>query len=312
MRGGSLVRAVVDIGSNSVKCVVAQGFGPEGQIIREHSQVTRLGEELAGTGKIGAEAAERNLNYLNKLRNICWELGVGEVLCVGAETLRRAEDAEHFARQLKCLAGWELRVLAPEEEARLSFEAASELAPAEEACLVIDSGGGSTEFGFGSRRQLKASHSLPLGALTLTRSLIQADPPERIELERLREHIQVLLTECFPSPDKVRGIACGGGVSSMAAVALALQTYNADQVQGYFLSGAEIGRQIVRYSSLREAQRARIPGLQPGREGTILASALILEGIARHFQLEGFQVSSRGLRHALLAEKYLGWFQPFV
>ena len=305
-------RAVVDIGSNSVKCLAAQGFGTNQQIIREFNQVSRLGAELEATGKIGAEAAERNLAYLAEIRSACMELEVGKILCVGAETLRRAEDAEHFARQLKCLAGWELRVLAPEEEARLSFEAASELAPAEEACLVIDSGGGSTEFGFGSRRQLKASHSLPLGALTLTRSLIQADPPERIELERLREHIQALLAEYFPGPDKIFGIACGGGVSSMAAVALALQTFHADQVQGYFLSVAEIGRQIVRYSSLREAQRARIPGLQPGRAGTILASALILEGIARHFQLEGFQVSSRGLRHALLAEKYLGWFQPFV
>lgn len=305
-------RAVVDIGSNSVKCLAAQGFGTNQQIIREISQVTRLGEKLEATGKIGAESAERNLAYLAKIRSACMELEVGKILCVGAETLRRAKDTESFAAQLKCRTGWQLRILTPEEEARLSFESASALAPASGPCLVIDSGGGSTEFSFGHDSRPQASLSLPLGALTLSGRFLPGDPPGPSELERLREHIQTLLAEYFPGPDKVIGIACGGGVSSMAAVALALQTFNADQVQGYFLSGAEIGRQIVRYSSLREAQRARIPGLQQGRAGTILASALILEGIARHFQLEGFQVSSRGLRHALLAEKYLGWFQPFI
>lgn len=312
MRGGNLVRAVVDIGSNSVKCVVAQGVGPEGQIIRELSQVTRLGEELAATGKIGPGAAERNLAYLSEVRNSCRELGVEQILCVGAETLRRAEDAEHFARQLKCLAGWDLRVLTPEEEARLSFEAASELAPADEACLVLDSGGGSTEFSFRDDHGMRSSHSLPLGALTLTKSFMVNDPSRLEELDRLRNHIQDLLEKAFPFPKRMFTVACGGGSCALAAVALALEPFEAGKVQGFWLSGAELASQIDLYGWTRESERPLIKGLPPGREGIILASALILEGILRHFGLEGAIVSSQGLRHALLAQKHLGWFQPFV
>lgn len=306
------VRAVVDIGSNSIKCVVAQGDGPGFQVIRELNRNTRLGDELAARGMIGPGAAERNLVYLRELRDVCRDLGVERVACVGAETLRRASNAEQFARQLKCLTGWDLRVLKPEEEARLSFKAASALVLTDEDFVVIDSGGGSTEFSFGSRQGMEACHSLPLGALTLTSSFIHGDPPGPEELSRLRSHIHGLLEDEFPRPVKLPAIACGGGACALAAVAMKLGNYAAEKVQGFWLSREELARQIGLYGRVTEAERLLIKGLPPGREAVILAGALILEGILRQFELKGASVSSRGIRHALLAEKYFGLFQPFV
>lgn len=308
----ALIRAVIDLGSNSIKCVVAQGVGSECRIIREFSQVTRLGEELERSGKIGAKSSERNLEFLAGIRSACLELGVREILCVGAETLRRAKDATGFAEQLLHRTGWKLRVLSPDEEAELSFAAAADLAPNAEPFMVLDSGGGSTEFSFGQEQRLLASHSLPLGALTLTRGHVHSDPAAPGELRGLRRHIRNLLTEAFPRPERQFTIACGGGVNSLAAVALVLEPYDASLVQGFWLSQAELKRQIRLYSLAREAERARIKGLPPGREGTVLASALILEGIREHFVLESVSVSSHGIRHALLAEKHLGLFQSFV
>lgn len=304
------MRAVIDIGSNSIKCVVAQGVGTDFQVIRELSRTTRLGEELAVTGMIGPEAAERSLAYLRELSDICQDYGVKSVVCVGAETLRRASDAEQFARRLNCLTGWELRVLTPEGEARLSFEAASALAPANGDFVVIDSGGGSTEFSFGSKQGLKTCHSLPLGALTLTSSFIHGNPPGSEELSYLRNHIRGLLQSEFPRPGKLHAVACGGGVCALAAVAMELEDYEAEKVQGFWLSQTELERQIVLYGSVTEAERARIKGLPPGREAIILAGALVLEEILLHFELKGTSISSRGIRHALLAEIDPSWFMP--
>lgn len=246
-----------------------------------------------------------------QIRAICDDLQVSSILCVGAETLRRATDTELFASQLNCRTGWRLRVLSPKEEALLSFEAASSLAPEREPYLVIDSGGGSTEFSFGSAEGIKSSCSLPLGALTLTRKHLQSDPPVALELAKLGEEVNFLLSKAFPQPKTLAAIACGGGVSSMACVAQALEHFDASRIQGFWLSGIEIIRQIELYSQLSESERRRIKGLQPGREGIILAGALILAGIAGHFGLKGFRVSARGIRHALLDEKYQDWFQPF-
>ncbi len=311
MSTGPPSRAVIDIGSNSVKCVVAKGFGSASQVIRELSRVTRLGEELAGTGKIGAESSERNLGFISEIRETCIELGVSKVLCVGAETLRRAEDAELFASRLEGRTGWRLRILTQQEEARLSFEAASDLAPPDRPCLVIDSGGGSTEFSFGFSDEMESSHSLPLGALTLTRQFISGDPASVSEVKRLREYVRSLLENTFPQPETLPAIACGGGVNALASVALALEPYDAELVQGFWLSRQEIKRQIGLYASTTELERRLIKGLPPGREGIILAGALIMEGIVEHFNLEGFLISSQGIRHALLEEKYRDWFQPF-
>ena len=304
-----LVRAVIDIGSNSIKCVVAQGVGTDIQVIREINQVTRLGEELARTGKIGTKAAERNLEFLEEVNRFCQSLEVTDILCVGAETLRQADDAVLFANQLKCRIGWHLHILSPEEEARLSFEAAAGLMPGAEPFLVLDSGGGSTELGLGRDSRLRSSQSLPLGALTLTRGFIHSDPPAQEELLTVQRRTQTLLEQACPSPEPLRAVACGGGVSAMAAVALVLDPFDAALAQGFWLSREEIRRQIRLYSITTSGERSRIKGLPPGREETILASALILQGIARHFALEGFTVCSRGIRHALLEEKYQARFQ---
>lgn len=303
------VRAVIDIGSNSIKCVVVQGVGPASRIVWETNQVTRLGEELARTGKIGTKAAERNLEFLQEVSSVCQSLDVTEILCVGAETLRQAGDAELFASQLKCRTGWNLHILTPEEEASLSFEAAAELLPGTEPFLVLDSGGGSTEFSFGRDSQLQSSLSLPLGALIHTRGFIPSDPPDQEELLVVERQIQNFLQTAFPHPEPLHAVACGGGVNAMAAVALVLDPFDASLVQGFWLSREEIRRQIRLYRLTTTSERSRIMGLPPGREEIILASALILQGIAKHFALEGVKVCSRGIRHALLGSKYQDRFQ---
>ena len=296
-----LRHAVIDLGSNSIKCLIAENFDGEMHDLAELSRVTALGEDLENGAGIGEQAAERTFTALAEMKKKCEELGVDEVICVGAEALRRASNAADFIQKVEQRFGWKTRVLSPADEAELGFRASAALIPTGEQGLVIDSGGGSTEFSFGDAQGLKSWSSIPLGALTLTRAFINEDPVSPEELKNLENHVQNTLRVAFEAPKKIRVIACGGTATNLASVALSLKTFDANIIHGFHLKIDEISRQINLYSRLKTAQIAQIIGLQQGREKVILAGTVILKQIANHFELEEFIISVRGIRHALLS-----------
>lgn len=296
-------RAVIDLGSNSIKCSIAEIRAGELRYLAELSSVTALGADLESQGSIGEKAVERAFAALREIKKKCTELRVDEIICVGAEALRRASNAADFMDRIRKEYGWETRVLSAEDEAGLGFQASAKLIPEGKNALVLDSGGGSTEFSFGDADGLQSWSSLPLGALTLTKVFIQSDPVSPDELKRLKSRIRNLLQEAFARPKQVFAIACGGTATNLASVALALDGFESHKIHGFSLSSEEIKRQIELFSRLNIAQRAQIRGLQPGREEVILAGALILREIAHHFGIESFCVSTRGIRHALLSQE---------
>ncbi len=293
-------RAVIDLGSNSIKCLVAENVAGENRDLAEFNEVTALGEDLEKSGIIGEKAAERAFTALGKMKEKYEDLGVDKVICVGTEVLRRASNVADFIQKVEQDFGWKTRVLSPADEAELGFQASATLIPNGEQGLVIDSGGGSTEFSFGDAEGLKGWNSLPLGALTLTKTFIGSDPISPDELKNLENYIRNILQDVFETPKKIHSIACGGTATNMASVALSLETFDAKKIHGFHLRNEEISRQINLYSRLKIAQRAQIIGLQQGREEVILAGAVILKQIAIYFELEGFIISTRGIRHALL------------
>lgn len=297
-----MVRAVIDLGTNSVKCVIARLENGRVEILLELNKTTRLGSGIAETGKIGREGMERNLMFLREIARNCCEFQAEEVVCVGAETMRKAEDAEVFRALVKEEFGWELRTLSPEEEARLIYEASLTLAPPGIETLVFDTGGGSTEFTFGRNGEISSSYSLPLGAVTLTSHYISSDPISDADFAALAMHIEEQLSQNLPRQGAPFTIGCGGCLTSLAAVAMKLEVYDAEKVHGYVLAKAELERQLQLYRDLDGLGRKRITGLPAERADIILAGALVLLGIFRFYNLSRIWVSSRGLRHALLSD----------
>lgn len=299
-----MLRAVIDLGTNSLKCLIGR-VEDSTSIISDRTYPTRLGAELARTGCIGNLAMERNLQTLRQIGQLCAELQVREIICVGAQTLRQASDAAIFRYKVKQSLAWQIIILTPEEEALLAYRAASSLAPSAEDCLVIDSGGGSTEFTFGRGHAIHSSHSLPLGAVLLTQSCIHSDPVSPEDYHRLIEQIRHELQAAFPSPEPITVIGCGGGITTIAAVSLELSSYSAERVHGSHLQAMELDRQLALYRRMDLAARKLIPGMDPSRADIILASASIIRQIMQHFQAEQIRVSVRGLRHALLEDSAL-------
>lgn len=295
-----MVKAVIDIGSSSLKCSIARLEQGKITILDDLNLVTKLGAELAVSGNIGTASMDRNIQALREIQASCARHQVEEVLCVGAETLRKAGDAAIFQDRVHNELGWELRILSSDEEARLSFQASASMAPDDALALVIDSGGGSTEFTFGTGGKIREKHSLPLGAMVLTRRFIHSDPASPDDRAELKRHIGAALQAAFPAPEQALAIACGGSATSLASVSLALPAFDALRIHGLQLAESEIARQVELYASLDNAARQQLIGLRKDRADIILAGAVLLQEILRHFNLAEVTVSTYGLRHALL------------
>jgi len=304
-----MVKAVIDLGTNSFKCVIARVEEGGNEILEDGVYPCRLGAELAATGSIGLAARARALAALRDIKLRCRRRGVQKLLCVGVQTLRQARDAEVFRELVFWHLGWDVRILSGDEEARLSFLAAAGLVQSNENVLVFDSGGGSTEFSLARGREILGQQSLPLGAVSLTRSFILADPATEAEFAALTAAIQTQLGGLFQIPPGTTLIACGGGVTTMAAVSLGLAEYSAQRVDGTRLDQAELDRQLGLYKKLNLVERKLIPGMDPHRADIILAGAAIVAAVLKRCRADSLLVSTRGLRHALLASGH--HFQDF-
>lgn len=295
------VRAVIDIGTNSVKLTIAQVHAQGIRILQDTSQISRLGRDLATSGRIGEQSLIWNVELLKRLKTICDEHRVEEILCVGARTLRAASNATELKDRVFSETGIQINTLSERQEAQLTWLAAKELAAEHLGkVLVFDTGGGSTEFTLSEGESVIMQKSLPLGAVVLTDRFIQHDPISEAELKALQDYIQHSLAAAFPEPDRVFAIGSGGTPTTMAAVALGLQRYDAAKVHGFHLARGQISSQARDYRNLNLEHRKQLPGLPEGRADIILAGALIVQNVIKIFDLGGIEVSAKGLRHALI------------
>lgn len=297
------VRAVIEIGANSVKFYAASKREDGAvEILADEVRVARLGEGLAGTGKIGPAAMERNLALAAAFAARARELGTVPSV-VGAMGLRAAANAPDFIARIKELTGLDLRVISGEEEARLSFIAAiSCLAEPGEEVAVFDTGGGSTEVVRGKGSEILFSVSLPVGAAPVTEEFFAADPVPAGAVLAAIEKIGRILAEGGVAGPNGRVVGVGGAATTLASVRRSLDKYDPGAVRGMNISLAELGEMADLFASLTLAERKRIPGLAPDRAEIILAGTCIVISVLKALGSESFTVSDRGLRHGLVRE----------
>ena len=296
-------KAVVDVGTNSVKFCLAEGDGSEGwKVIKDANDIARLGEGLKDSGRISAEALERNAQSVAAFVKEARSAGADDIRIVGTMALRTAHNAEAFIARVKELCGLTLRVLPGEEEAQLSYVAVlSGIAGASQADLVtMDTGGGSTEFVFGRAGKITKKFSLNVGAVRFTEDYLSQMPVPVDKLAAARAAIKKELSEGgVVGPVKFL-VGMGGTVTSMAAVKHKMTVYDPSVIQGSVLTLDDVRAQIAHYAAKTLEQRREIPGLQPKRADVILAGACIVEAVMELTASDELTVSDRSLRHGLL------------
>ena len=298
--------AVIDVGTNSIKFHVAErSAGGAWRTLADRAEVTRLGEGLDDTRRIGDAALERAATAIAGMVAEARRHAVLAIVAVGTAGLRIAENAGHVVDEIEARTGIRIEVIPGDEEARLAFVAArSGLGLVTGSLVVFDTGGGSSQFTFGRDSEVLERFSVDVGAVRYTERF---GLDKAVSSEVLRDALAAISRDLSrldgrTAPDALA--AMGGATTNMAAVRHGLARYDPDLVQGTVLDRGEIDRQIELYRSMGADARRGIVGLQPKRAEVILAGACIIRTVMEKLGKTTLTVSDRGLRHGVMAERF--------
>jgi len=303
--GGKRV-AVVDIGTNSTRLLVADV--EEGRVspLERRSTVTRLGRGVDLSGHLASEAIDEVCAAIAGYLAIVEELGVETVDAIATSAVRDADNGSAFIAELRERFALSARVLDGEEEARSTYVGATSEAPPSEPTLVVDIGGGSTELIVGRGTEISFHDSLQAGVVRHSERHVASDPPAASELEALAGDVRGLIEDSVGAGVAAsQGIAVAGTPTSLAAVEMGLEPYDPTRVHGHVLALPSIQRMLSRLASVPLAERVEIPGLHPDRAPTIVAGVVVLVEVMRAFGLEEITVSEHDILYgtAILASR---------
>jgi exopolyphosphatase / guanosine-5'-triphosphate,3'-diphosphate pyrophosphatase len=298
--------AVVDLGTNSTRLLVADVAGGRVEELDRRTNVTRLGQGVDASGRLADEAMERVFAAVAGYREAIDRLGTERTVAVATSAVRDADNGEEFRRALLERYGIDARTISGEREARLTFRGATSARARGGRTVVIDIGGGSTELVVGRAGDAPEFHvSTQAGAVRQTERHLPSDPVPDAELAPLREEVRGIVETGVPeevrnSVDK--GIAVAGTATSLAAIDQELDPYDPEKVDGYTLTLAAAERILSMLAALPVAERRDVPGLHPDRAPTIVAGAAILVEAIAAFGLTEVEVSEADILHGAALE----------
>ena len=298
--------AVIDVGTNSVKFHIGERAADGGwRAIVDRADVTRLGQDLESTGRLGDDAIHRTAQAIAGMAEEAARNDVESIVAVGTAGLRLAPNRAEIIDAVRHIHGVDVEVIPGDEEARLAYLAtASELDVGDGTIVVFDTGGGSSQFTIGRGTHVEERFSLNVGAV---RYMERFGLDVSVDEATLTEALDAIAADLARLDDWLaveRVVGMGGGVTNLTAVKHGLAVYDRDVVHGTVLDRAEIDRQIELYRTRDADQRREIVGLQANRAPVILAGACIVRSILAKLGRESLTVSDRGLRHGLLVERF--------
>jgi exopolyphosphatase/guanosine-5'-triphosphate,3'-diphosphate pyrophosphatase len=299
--------AFFDIGTNTILCLIAEISGGSFKILDDLAEITRLGQGVDRTGRIAAEAEERTRQTFGRYAKRLRELGANKTFAVATSAMRDAQNSAEVRNRFRSDFGIDIRVITGAEEAKYSFLAAQNGLPlAGRELLVIDIGGGSTEFIRGNDAGFSGVASLPLGSVRLTERFLRSDPVNPTESAAMAAFMDTemrpLAADWLQNFSSLTLVGTAGTFTTMAAIEKKLVHYSHSEVHGSTLSLQEVRRQVQLLEEKTIAERKRIPGLEPGRADVIYAGALLIERILTLLHSDRVIVSDQGVRYGLLYE----------
>ena len=300
--------AFFDIGTNTILCLIAE-IRDTGRfrVLDDLAEIAGLGKGVDQTGLISAEAQERALQTLTRFVDQCRSLDVKEMIAVGTSALRDAKNSTQVRAAFRDRLGLEVRVLSGAEEAAYSYLAVQRgLALPQRELLVIDVGGGSTEFVRGNDSGVSRAVSIDIGSVRLTERFLRSDPVKPDEVALMSEAIDRELAG-LPERGIDFGPACAlvgiaATFTTLAAMEKRLATYSHAEVHGSRLTIQQVRTQVLALQGKTIAERRRMIGLEAKRAEVIFAGARLIEKIMDFYHGENAIVSDQGVRYGLLHE----------
>lgn len=296
--------ASIDIGTNTILLLVVRVDRERLEPLFDTETIVRLGEGVHKNGLLSPEAMERGFRTLAQYLERCQKLGAENIFAAGTSALREADNSDQFLKMIRERLNLSIEIISGEEEARFSYLAvARDFKELKESTLVIDVGGGSTEFIEGQSGHILQSISLPLGAVRLTEQFLLSDPVREEEWEMMEGRIGELLTRIPHPPEPFSMVAVGGTATTLASVDLGLKEFIPEKIHRFALRQKALRNQLHLYRSKTIDDRKKIPGLPPARADVILAGGAILYMAMEELKCPSVLISCRGLRYGLLYER---------
>ena len=296
--------AVVDLGTNTTRLLVADVVDGRVEEVIRRNTVTRLGEKVDSGGELIEPAMQRVFEAVAGYREAIDELQAERTVAVATSAVRDASNGDYFQDQLRERFDIEARIISGDEEARLTFAGAtSERSPDGDPLLVLDIGGGSTEFVVGIPGEEPGFHvSTQAGSVRQTERHIDSDPPDPSEVEELAADVRGIIEAQVPADVRsgVRdGVAVAGTPTSLAAIDQRLDPYDSAKVHGYRLELEACEQILGMLAALPEPERRKVIGLHPDRAPTIVAGAVILVESVRAFGLDSIEVGEHDILYGM-------------
>ncbi len=296
--------AAIDCGTNSTRLLISRGGGVERTIVERANAITRLGKGVDATGALDPAAIERTVGVLRRYRELMDQHGVERTRMTATSAARDASNRDEFFDAAEAVVGTRPELISGEEEGQLSFAGATgDLDAADGPFLVVDIGGGSTEFIYGTDR-VEGVVSLDMGCVRLTEKFIEHDPPQPEELSAAISVAQAYLDDvvlAIPSALGARRlVGLAGTITTVAAVEIGLAEWDRDRIHHFVLTRAAIEDVFRTLATESLADRKHNPGLDPERADVIVGGLCVLVAIVRTMGFDEVLVSEADILDGLI------------
>lgn len=293
------MRAIIDIGTNSVRLLIAEkDEKEEWKVLKKDLRSTRLGEGMTDKAFIGRGARERTLQAIEEFTAAARLAGASEIYAYGTSIMRDAANGGEFSDEVTAATGIPVRILSGKEEAYYSYIGAAGTSGV--VTSVVDIGGGSTEICMGFGTDIGMRHSFKLGCVRCSKQFDTTTPRGLAELKKhcfdLFRHTELLQAV----KDVKRWIGVGGTVTSLASMLQELEVYDTAKVQDFIIHQEDVNRMLKKLSSMSYDEKCHMTGLMPERADIIVAGVAILDSLMEYFALPEIMVSDRDLSEGLL------------
>ena len=314
---GPVRRAVIDVGTNSIKLLVADVCGQEVLPLLEESKQTRLGQGFYTSHLLQPRAIDLTASAVAQFAAKARERLAASIRVIATSAARDAANSDALSAAIYDASGLKMEIISGDQEADWVFRGVTTVPElAAQSLLLLDVGGGSTEFILGQGVRKHFSASFPLGTVRLLESIPHSDPPQRQELASCRDWLRgflqdqvrprlepALRAELDDRADEIQLVGTGGTTSLLGRMEAKLETFDRAIIENTRLSLEAVRRHSEKLWSLPLNERQQIPGLPKNRADVILTGVLIYEQVMEQFGFAMLRISTRGLRFAVVMEE---------
>ncbi len=303
--------ASIDLGSNTFRLLIIDSNQRlPFKTIYSENRITRIGEGFSRQNRISGQAIQGTISVLKHFQNILKKENVEKLVVTGTSAVRKAKNKAQFLEAICQHTGFRVEVLSGEEEARYTFLGVKLVFNLQEkwreSTVLVDIGGGSTEFIISKKGVPSALLTTALGAVTLNEKYLQSDPPTSKEISNLEDEVLGELekiSQRFPS--RCRFIGTAGTITTLAAIEQKMRYYNPKQINGFLLTQDMIQHRLRVFSGTPIFEWRGLPGIEKGREDILVAGILILLCVMNRFKYQQIVVSDYGLREGILWDRFI-------